>query len=392
MYYVGIDIGKRIHEATAIDEKGNICSKSIRFTNDRLGFEKFISFVSGLSPEKQAIQFALESTGHYWLVLYHFLTNAGFTVLVLNPLQTEGQRRSHIRKTKTDKKDSLIIAKLLRLGDIHVSYVPSTEILHLRDLVRFRFGLSDTLADLKRKVISILDKVFPEYEKLFSDVFIKTSKAILNNEISLFELSSIDLSELTLVIAKTSHGHFGRAKAEEIQSLATTSVGLSFLQDTATIELSCLMAHMTFIENQIATIDTKIYELYQNGNHSKHLLTIPGVNTLLAAGIVTEIGDITRFKSETAIVAFSGLDPSVYQSGEYQGTISHMSKRGSAHLRRYLWLATESARKRNPDLETYFKKKLSQGKQYHVAYGATVRKLLTRIYTVLKENRPYVVR
>jgi transposase len=192
MYYVGIDIGKRIHEATAIDEKGNIASKPIRFANDRLGFEKFLSFVAALSSEKQNVQFALESTGHYWLVLYHFLTQAGFTVLVLNPLQTEGQRRSHIRKTKTDTKDSLLIAKLLRLGDIHVSYVPSTEILHLRELVRFRFGLSDTLADLKRKVISVLDKVFPEYEKLFSDVFIKTSKAILNNTADTLSLFAIE--------------------------------------------------------------------------------------------------------------------------------------------------------------------------------------------------------
>ena len=200
MYYVGIDIGKRIHEATAIDEKGNIVSKSIRFANDRVGFERLLSFVTAFSAEKQSIQFALESTGHYWLVLYHFLTHAGFTVLVLNPLQTEGQRRSHIRKTKTDKKDSLIIAKLLRLCDIHISYVPTAEILHLRDLVRFRFGLSDTLGDLKRKVISILDKVFPEYEKLFSDVFIKTSKHVITENWSLSELAEMDLSELNTIL------------------------------------------------------------------------------------------------------------------------------------------------------------------------------------------------
>jgi len=392
MYYVGIDIGKRMHELTAIDEKGNIVSKSIRFGNDRVGFEKLLSFVSAVSPEKQSVQFALESTGHYWLVLYHFLTNAGFTVLVLNPLQTEGQRRSHIRKTKTDKKDSLIIAKLLRLGDIHISYVPSADIFHLRDLVRFRFGLSDSLGDLKRKVISILDKVFPEYEKLFSNIFIKTSKTMLQENWSLSELASMDLSKLTAVLKKESHGHFGLEKAQEIQSLATTSVGLSFLQEASKIELSCLMQHISFIEKQLIVVDMHIVDLYQKGTFNKHLLTIPGINKLLAAGIVSEIGDIARFTSETAIVAFSGLDPSVYQSGEYQGTISHVSKRGSAHLRRYLWLATETARKKNPDLETYFKKKLSQGKQYNVAYGATVRKLLIRVYTVLKENRPYVIR
>jgi transposase len=152
------------------------------------------------------------------------------------------------------------------------------------------------------------------------------------------------------------------------------------------------MQHISFIEKQLVRVDTTIADLYHKGTYNKQLLTIPGINTLLSAGIVTEIGDVTRFTSEAAIVAFSGLDPSVYQSGEYQGTISHVSKRGSAHLRRYLWLATETARKKNPDLETYFKKKLSQGKQYNVAYGATVRKLLLRVDTVLKENRPYVIR
>lgn len=195
MIYVGIDIGKKRHEALAIDSDGNILTNSIRFANSKHGFTRFLAHLAQFSDDKKL---ACEATGHYWMNLYHFLKERNLSVIVVNPLQTQAQRTAHIRKTKTDKRDSLMIAKLLRLGELHISYVPEKEIFYLRELTRFRFGLADTIGDLKRQTIAILDKVFPEYQTLFSQAFLKSAKALLEKEYLPSELVEFDLGELKI--------------------------------------------------------------------------------------------------------------------------------------------------------------------------------------------------
>jgi transposase len=124
----------------------------------------------------------------------------------------------------------------------------------------------------------------------------------------------------------------------------------------------------------------------------QHVASIPGVGPVLAATIVAEIGDIDRFRSVEALVAYAGLDPSVFASGQFQGRRQHLSKRGSPYLRRALFLATHSAQLRNPDLHAYLHRKLAAGKPYKAAVIATAHKLLARLYVVLKEGRPFQVR
>jgi transposase len=110
------------------------------------------------------------------------------------------------------------------------------------------------------------------------------------------------------------------------------------------------------------------------------------------ASLVAEIGDIHRFARLESLVACAGIDPSVFSSGEFTGTETHMSKRGSPHLRRALWLAAVSASQSNPDLAAYLQRRLDQGKPGGTAMDAVARKLLSRIYVILKHNRPYEVR
>ena len=169
MLYVGIDIAKEIHEASLINEQGKLQGRSIRFSNTLTDFQRFLEWLP-----KDPLEMAMEATGHYWLPLYDFLKTQGYEVVVLNPLQTEAHRRGQIRKTKTDKRDSFIIADLLRTKAISPSYIPDEWIHQLREITRFRFGLIDTFCDLKRQILCVLDKVFPEFESLFSNVFIKS--------------------------------------------------------------------------------------------------------------------------------------------------------------------------------------------------------------------------
>ena len=120
-------------------------------------------------------------------------------------------------------------------------------------------------------------------------------------------------------------------------------------------------------------------------------MTIPGIDEVLAAAIIAELGDVTRFRKLNQVVAFAGIDPSTFESGEFKATISHISKRGSPHLRRALYLATVSAIRKDKELAEYFHKQQAQGKHYTSAALSTARKLLARIFVILKENRPYKI-
>jgi len=188
-------------------------------------------------------------------------------------------------------------------------------------------------------------------------------------------------------IHSSSHGRFDLAKAQDVRSKASSSVGISYMKDSAKVQLNCLMAHLEFLQNQIEEVNECIQSLM--AQRETFLTTIPGINHTLAATITAEIGDINRFESPEKLAAFAGIDPTVYNSGKFTGTRMVMYKRGSPYLRRALWRASDAARRFDPELAAFFQRKLAEGKHYNTALGAICRRLLNRIYSILKEQRPY---
>jgi transposase len=183
----------------------------------------------------------------------------------------------------------------------------------------------------------------------------------------------------------------GEAKAREIQTVAQQSIGLSSMAKAARVELDCLLAQLIGFENQVKAVDTALAELVE-ALPDTYLTTIPGVGSTAAAIILGEIGDIRRFENAEQLIAYAGIDPSVHQSGQFVGSRAHMSKRGSPQLRRILWLAATMARIKDPELNAFYQKKRAEGKSYGTAMGAMCRKLLVRIFVILREKRPYVIR
>ncbi len=387
MISVGIDVAKRTHEACFMSAEGEEIGRPLRFPNTAGGVA---TLGDRLRRLEQPVSIALEATGHYWLALHERLTQEGFSVQVVNPIQTNAYRRTTVRKVKSDRRDSWIIADFHRIGRVRPGYVPDETILQLRELTRFRFKLVDQVGDAKRKALTILDRVFPEYERLFSDVFIVTSRQLLRTAASAEEFASFDLEELTELLRRSSRGRFGKDKAQVIQMAARNSLGLSSLGPVAALELRCLLDQIEFLEAQISQVEAAIEELMVT--QEQYLTTIKGIGAVLAATILAEIGDIDRFSRLESLVAYAGIDPAVYSSGEFTGTQAKLSKRGSPYLRRALWLAATSARRYNPDLQEYYERKIRAGKPYGIVMSAISRKLLARIYVVLKENRPYEVR
>src|SRR5690625_7690299 len=181
MFYVGIDIGKRHHEVGVIDDKGQPIGKTLRFANSKAGSDKLLEYINQhkLTPDNSV--FGLEATGHYWLSVFSFVHKLGFKTTVFNPLQSDALRHFYIRKTKTDVKDAYLIAQVIRIDAPDETPFIEEDLLQLRHLERLRYSFVDQASDIKRKVISLLDQVFPEYEQLFSDTFGKSSTELLMN-------------------------------------------------------------------------------------------------------------------------------------------------------------------------------------------------------------------
>ena len=386
--YLGIDIAKHRHMGLLVDEYGKPMGKAFRIDNNRAGVEALLARLAALN---QPVVIGLEATGQYWLALYDQLTRAGYTVHVLNPLQVHAYRKSGIRKSKTDRVDAFWIADYLRIGNLSESPQHVDVYLQLRQLTRFRFSLTHQVGDVKRRIISVLDRIFPEYETLFSDVFMASSRRLLAEALTPEDFAAFDLHELAEILRHTSRGRLGLAKAQELQETARRSIGVTFLMDAARLELNCLLAQLDFLEAQVAEVDAALQDLMA-ALPPQFLTTIPGIGPAVAAILLAEIGDIHRFPALENLVAYAGIDPSVFESGQFQAREAHMSKRGSAHLRRALWLAANLARLNDPELRAYYEKRRAEGKSYGAVMGAICHKLLARIFTLLREQRPYVVR
>lgn len=387
MYYCGIDVAKRHHVASIVDEHGITHTAPFSFDNTRAGFDQLHRNLTAL---KAPVTIGLEATGHYWWALYEDLTHQQQSVVVLNALQVHAFRKSGVRKVKNDRVDSTWIADFLRFAQ-PAPATPSTMVfLQLKDLSRFRYHLSDQIGDCKRKVLSVLDRVFPEYETAFSSVFLASSRRLLAEASNAQEIAEFDLKELTTLLRSASRGRFGKEKAQSVQALAKQSVGVSFLADAAQLEMQCLLHQIDLLEEQQHLVDVAIEKLM--AQVPQHITSITGIGAVTGAAILAEIGDIKRFESPEKLVAYAGIDATVYQTGEFQAKRMRMSKRGSPYLRHALWQAASMSALHDPELKRYYERKRKEGKSHGTTIGAVCRKLLARIYVVLKENRPYTVR
>jgi transposase len=385
MFFCGIDVAKHKHAVALLDEKGHLRKAVFTIENTRNGLDRLVEELTGSGG---AISVGLEATGHYWLSLYDVLTRIGYPVTVINPLQIASYRKSGVRKVKNDRIDAVWIADFLRISNLPTSNREIPVLLQLRELSRFRFWLSDQIGDCKRKLITILDRVFPEYESVFSRIFVHSSRALLQEAVSAQDFVDFDLQELTDLLHKTSRGRFGAEKAKQLQEQARQSIGVGFLTDAAQVEMRCLLAQIKLLEEQQEVVEDSQANLMKQ--IPQYITTVPGVGLITGAAILSEIGDVRRFANEEKLVAYAGIDATVYQSGQFEGTRSHMSKRGSPYLRLALWQAASMAIHHDEEFKAYYDRKRAEGKAHGTALGAVCHKLLIRIYVILKENRPYI--
>ena len=386
MYIVGIDIGKNHHEASIVSPEGKQIGRSLRFATTHKGADSLMSFIFkniGNSP----CVFGMEATGHYWYPIYSFIKAKGYTIYVINPIQSDSLRKMYIRQTKNDSIDSFLIAEVIRFGQFGTTSMADENILAMRQLCRYRDSVISSRTEIKLRIGTIMEQIFPEYEKQFSSLWVSTSMGILEKYLTPENIENAPIDELFEIIKDKSHNRLTRAKAISIKEAAADTFGIKIAQDAFSFQLKQLIDRMNFLDKQIEALNCQILEYYEKFDCYLH--TIPGIGIIGAATILAEIGDISRFKNSSSLIAFAGIDPTVRQSGEFNSTHNHMSKRGSPYLRHAIFLAATTCSFHNSPLNAYYKKKRDQGKHHLTATGAVARKLTSVIYAVLRDSKPY---
>ena len=381
MIYVGIDIAKLNHFASAISSDGEIMLQPFKFTNDYDGFHLLAQKLYSLNSDDIII--GLESTAHYGNNLVEFLVKHNYKVCVINPIQTSTMRKNNIRKTKTDKVDTLIIAKTLMMNPHRFFSKHDLSIMHLKELGRFRMKLIKKRTQAKIQLTSYVDQAFPELQYFFkSGIHQKSVYAVLKEAPTTDELASMHLTHLSHLLVNASHGHFKKDTATELRILAQKSVGCNdssiSTQITQSIEL------IELLDSQVDKVESDM-ELIVNSLDSV-IMTIPGVGFINGGMILGEIGNITRFSNPSKVLAFAGLDPAVYQSGNFNASHTKMSKRGSRPLRFALVNAAHNVVRNNKTFKDYYDQKISEGKSHYNALGHCAGKLVRIIYKMLTDN------
>lgn len=389
MHYVGIDIAKRGHVVAVRGADGEPCGRAVGFGNDERGFSALLGRLAELGVDCSDCIVAMESTGHYWIALWEFLSERGWPVAVVNPVLTDAYRKmDSLRKTKTDKVDALVIAGFARFRGLGPTSVSPEVTDGVKQLTRYRAHLVKERTALKNRATACADRVFPELAEVVGGMKSATARALLRDFGTPGRIAETDIRTLEKAVRTASRGRFGRAKAEEVKAAAKRSVGATFAAESVAFELRSLVDTVEYLDRQIDELEAEACR--EMDQEVRALLTsIPGIADVSAATIAAEIGAPERFENPKKLVAYAGIDASASDSGDFESTENHMSKRGSSYLRYALMTAADRARVHDPYFGDYYDSMIARGKHHYVAVSGVARKLCGVILAVLRERRPY---
>lgn len=387
MIVIGIDVAKDKHDCFIMNSEGEVLFNPFVIQNNREGFDSLYEKICSVANDFTKVKVGLEATGHYSYNILGYLLDKGLPTYVINPLHTNLYRKSlSLRKTKTDKVDAHTIAAML-LSDVNLKSYSNT-LYHneeLKSLTRYRFDKVKERAKLKTSVARLVNILFPELEKLVSTLHMASVYELLSQYPSAKQIASVHLTKLTNLLSTASKGRYGKERAEEIRIAAKNSIGSDM--PAKSLELKHTIKLIRELDAEIEEIEFHIEIIMDEINSP--ILTIPGISYRMGAMIIAEIGDFDNFNSPNKILAYAGLSPSTYQSGQLTSSCSHMEKRGSRYLRYALFNATKFVCNWDNTFAEYLAKKRSEGKHYNVAISHACKKLVRVIYHLETTGESY---
>lgn len=387
MICVGIDVAKDKHDCFILSSEGEVLADVFTIPNNAEGFDTLFQAIRRCARPADKIKVGLEATGHYSYNILGFLLNKGLPTFVINPLHTNLYRKSlSLRKTKTDRVDARTIASML-MSDVDLkSYTDiSYHNEELKSLTRYRFDKVRERAKLKNSVSRLVCILFPELEKLVPTLHMASVYALLSEFPGAKQIASAHLTRMTNLLHDASKGRYGREKATQIREAARNSIGSTM--PAKSLELKHTIALIGELDAEIEEIEKEINSI-MDAVHSP-ITTIPGIGNRMGAMILAEVGDFSNFDSPDKILAYAGLSPSTYQSGQLVNCYSHMEKRGSRYLRYAIFNATKYVCHWDPTFAAYLAKKRAEGKHYNIAISHAAKKLVRLIYAMEKSQQPY---
>ena len=387
MICIGIDVAKDKHDCFIMSSEGEILADVFTIPNNRDGFRCLLGRIQACAAAQDKIKVGLEATGHYSYNILGFLLDSGLTTYVLNPLHTNLYRKSlTLRKTKTDRVDARTIAAML-MSDVGLK--PYTDTAYhneeLKSLTRYRFDKVKERAKLKSSIARLVCILFPELEKLVSTLHLASVYALLSEFPGADQIADAHLTRLKTLLQDASKGHYGRDMAVEIREAAKASIGSKM--PAKSLELRHTIRLIRELDTEIEEIEAAIQGIMDE-LHSP-ITTIPGIGFRMGAMILAEVGNFDRFDSPDKVLAYAGLSPSTYQSGQLTNGYARMEKRGSRYLRYAIYNATKYVCHWDVTFAAYLAKKRFEGKHYNVAISHAAKKLVRLIYALEKSGEPY---
>lgn len=384
---VGIDVSKDKHDCFILNSEGEVLADVFTIPNNMDGFTCLLQKIRDCTTSQDKIRVGLEATGHYSYNILGFLLDNGLATYVLNPLRTNLYRKSlSLRKTKTDRVDARTIAAML-LSDVGLK--PYTDTAYhneeLKSLTRYRFDKVKERAKLKCSVSRLVCILFPELENLVPSLHGASVYALLEEFPGTVQIAGAHLTRLKSLLTDASRGRYGRDMALDIRDAARNSIGSRM--PAKSLELQHTIRLIRELDAEIEEIETEIQAMMDE-LHSP-ITTIPGIGCRMGAMILAEVGDFSRFESPDKLLAYAGLSPSTYQSGQLKNCYPHMEKRGSRYLRYAIYNATKYVCLWDPAFASYLAKKRAEGKHYNVAISHAAKKLVRLIFALEKSRQPY---
>ena len=384
---VGIDFSKDKHDCFILNSEGEVLADVFTIPNNMDGFTCLLQKIRDCTTSQDKIRVGLEATGHYSYNILGFLLDNGLATYVLNPLRTNLYRKSlSLRKTKTDRVDARTIAAML-LSDVGLK--PYTDTAYhneeLKSLTRYRFDKVKERAKLKCSVSRLVCILFPELENLVPSLHGASVYALLEEFPGAVQIAGAHLTRLKSLWTDASRGRYGRDMALDIRDAARNSIGSRM--PAKSLELQHTIRLIRELDAEIEEIETEIQAMMDE-LHSP-ITTIPGIGCRMGAMILAEVGDFSRFESPDKLLAYAGLSPSTYQSGQLKNCYPHMEKRGSRYLRYAIYNATKYVCLWDPAFASYLAKKRAEGKHYNVAISHAAKKLVRLIFALEKSRQPY---
>ena len=350
---VGVDIAQQFHVARAVNYRGIVLGDPLTFENNEEGFNRFLEWINKIKGKNRldTTIVGMEPTGHYWINLSKWLSNEKIDVVTVNPhLVKRNKENRDNTQSKSDKKDALVIADMVKNG--YYAFVRSTP----ESFEKLRVLMSNRDVIVKRLVSSInqlnrwVDVVFPELRQVFKDVKGKGAIATLRLFPTPIELRSMQPQDIVGKWKSVMKRQPGLKKAYLLIDLAKRSIGTHQALDAYKLHLEQLLEEYDLATTQLERVEQEVTNVLQQIPFAKKLLAIKGISEISLAGILGEAGDLSGFAHGNSLLRHAGLHLSEASSGKWKGQIV-ISKRGRSRLRRFLYLATMSLVMNNPEFK-----------------------------------------